>query len=125
MLELLRLCGEDLSSSMQMCGMGMRNIFFVVFFTLCTACYGEVHLTCEQSAVLHVFFQNLIKESEVGYVLFNEKPVCIQGFYTKDPFCVGFSSHIEATALKEGKCSPPPPSSGAEKIIEMQKLLLI
>lgn len=80
----------------------MRNIFFVVFFTLCTACYGEVHLTCEQSAVLHVFFQNLIKESEVGYVLFNEKPVCIQGFYTKDPFCVGFSSHIEATALKEG-----------------------
>jgi|GEM_PF-3672315 len=42
-------------------------------------------LTHEENAVLEKFFQVLIEESEAGYVLLGEKPLCIYRYY-KDPF---------------------------------------
>ncbi len=56
----------------------------------------------EESAILKKFFQILIEESEVGYVLLGKKPVCIHGFFSKDPFLVNTPIHKQSVALREG-----------------------
>ncbi len=59
-------------------------------------------LSIEESAVLKPFFQVLVEESQVGYVFLGQKPVCIQGFFNKDPFLVNTIVHKQSIALREG-----------------------
>lgn len=70
-------------------------------FSTCFA-QARVALSVEESHVLREFFLTLTEESEAGYVLFNKKPVCIHGFYSKDPFRINGSSHKHSVALREG-----------------------
>ncbi len=78
--------------------------FFILFLFLFSTAFGQtkIPLSLEENAVLRKFFEVLIRESEVGYVLFNKKPVCIHGFYHKDPFAINTSSHKQSVALREG-----------------------
>jgi hypothetical protein len=82
----------------------MRYRFFVFFLFLFSTGFGQasISLSLEESAVLRKFFEILIRESEAGYVIFNKKPVCIHGFYCRDPFRVNTSVHKQSVALREG-----------------------
>lgn len=70
---------------------------------LLSTCLAQPNsLSQEEYAVLNKFFQVLIEESEVGYVLQGNKPVCIHGFFNKDPFSVNTIPHRHSVALREG-----------------------
>ncbi|MCC5831944.1 MAG: FKBP-type peptidyl-prolyl cis-trans isomerase [Chlamydiales bacterium] len=70
---------------------------------LFSTCFAQpIILSQEKYAVLNKFFQILIEESEVGYVLQGNKPVCIHGFFNKDPFSVSTTPHRHSVALREG-----------------------
>lgn len=56
----------------------------------------------EESAVLGAFLRILFEDSQAGYVLFNQKPVCIHGYPERDLSCFNFSLHKQEVALKEG-----------------------
>ena len=70
---------------------------------LTSTCLAEkIDLSVEESCVLNQFFQVLVEDSEVGYVLLNKKPVCIHGFFNRDPFLVDALAHKHSVALREG-----------------------
>ncbi len=76
-------------------------ILAVCFF--CSTCFAQkTSVSLEEYSILDKFFQTLIKESEVGYVLQGKKPVCIHGFFNKDPFSVNTIPHQHSVALREG-----------------------
>src|SRR5262245_695821 len=78
-----------------------RSLVILCFF--CSTCFSEpTCLSQEEFALLGEFFQVLIEESEVGYVLEGNKPVCIDGFFKNDPFSVGTVQHRHSVALREG-----------------------
>jgi hypothetical protein len=79
----------------------LRFLLTICFcFSICSADLKELSL--EERSVLNKFFQVLIGESEVGYVLLDKKPVCIHGFFNKDPFLVNTTAHKHSVALREG-----------------------
>lgn len=82
----------------------MKLHLFFLFIYLSASCYAQNNqiLTIEQSVVLDSFFRVLSDESEAGYVFFGKKPVCIHGFFCRDPFVVNSSIHKQAVTLKEG-----------------------
>lgn len=79
----------------------LRSLSLIfLFFSNCFA--QQTTLTQEQCAVLNKFFNILIEESELGFVMQGNKPVCIHGFFSKDPFSVNTISHRHSVALREG-----------------------
>ena len=75
----------------------------ILLYFLTSVCFAEkIDLSVEESCVLNQFFQVLIKDSEVGYVLLNKKPVCIHGFFNRDPFLVNALAHKHSVALCAG-----------------------
>lgn len=78
--------------------------YFFFFLLLFSTCVGQAKnfLSPEESGALRNFFQVLFQESEAGYVFLQKKPVCISGFYSKDPFNVDSLLHKESVALREG-----------------------
>lgn len=87
-------------------GIDMKHLFFLLytFFMPLAYCGQEDshRLNEEETAVLEKFFQILSEDSELGYVLYDKKPVCIHGFFHKDPFIVGTPTHKQSVALREG-----------------------
>jgi hypothetical protein len=104
--SLLELSGSDLEISLDSIVESGRNLKTVlqrknaeksdIFDT------QKQYLNSEATVILEKFFQVFTKESELGYVLFGKKPVCIHGFSSKDSFRVDTSSHEQSVALKEG-----------------------
>ena len=81
--------------------MMLFRLILLCFLT--STCLAEkIDLSVEESCVLNQFFQVLIEDSEVGYVLLNKKPVCIHGFFNRDPFLVDALAHKHSVALREG-----------------------
>lgn len=76
----------------------------LLLFVPC-AYYGQENshrLNEEETAVLEKFFRVLTEDSELGYVLYDKKPVCIHGFFHKDPFIVKTPMHKQSVAIREG-----------------------
>lgn len=94
-----------------MCGMAISQLikhFLVIFILFFSSLFGDIEkvnynqLSKNEKYALKIFLLNLIEDSEGGYVLFNQKPICITGFEFKDPFCVDTERHQEAVALRAG-----------------------
>lgn len=62
----------------------------------------EQSLSREDAAILDVFFRALIEDSEGGYVLFNQKPICINGVLLKKSRIVTTPGHKMSVALHQG-----------------------
>ncbi len=56
----------------------------------------------EDAAILEVFFRALVADSEGGYVLFNRKPICVNGILLNKSRIVTTPGHKMAVALYEG-----------------------
>lgn len=66
-------------------------------------CYeSSFSLSEEESKVLNVFFENLIAYVEGGYVLYDAKPVCSNGFKKAYNIDVETVPHKNSVALREG-----------------------
>ncbi len=78
--------------------------FLMIFFILArTICIGETYdLSLTQQAVLKVFVETLLEHSESGYAVLNKKPVCVEGYFSKDPLPVNSTTHRQSTALRAG-----------------------
>ncbi len=76
--------------------------FLLFIYCLSSTCYCETKPLLEHTAILNQFFHILTNESEAGYVFYNKKPVCIHGYFIKDPFLVNSEVHKQAVALRAG-----------------------
>jgi len=87
-------------------GIIVKYAFFLLFLLFVPLAYCEQaekrYLNAEETVVLEKFFRVLAEDSELGYVLYGKKPVCVHGFFSKDPFLVGTSTHKQSVALREG-----------------------
>lgn len=83
-----------------------KNMQILVCFFLCMAyldiCHASVALSQEDAASLEIFFRELIQEDTSGYVLYDRKPVSINGFFQSDIDNVDTETHRASVALKEG-----------------------
>ncbi|MDP1834893.1 MAG: FKBP-type peptidyl-prolyl cis-trans isomerase [Chlamydiales bacterium] len=81
----------------------MLRYFITCFLIVRTACFGQIHdLSVEQETVLSTFVKTLLKDSEAGYVVLGQKPVCVEAYFSKDPLPVNSSAHKQSTALRAG-----------------------
>lgn len=62
----------------------------------------HLHLDAEEFAVLNVFFKTLLEESEAGYVMLNQKPMCIHGFFEDNRCSTDSAKHKQKIAFEEG-----------------------
>lgn len=81
----------------------MRKIITLLNILLCMSSLSfALELSLQDQAVLEKFFLTLIQDSEGGYVLAGNKPVCINGFKEKDYFLHESENHKTSVFLKEG-----------------------
>lgn len=73
----------------------------LLFIILSANCYDLV-LNQYETFVLEQFFRTLLLHSEGGYVLYDAKPVCINGFHVIDKFTGSHHRHKESIDLREG-----------------------
>ncbi len=61
-------------------------------------------LSADELAVLEIFFRTLLTESQGGYVLYGNKPSCIEGFANREEGTYFLANwvHVFTTKLKEG-----------------------
>ncbi len=82
-----------------------KKLFFIFFQLIVFTCFGaqkeSVLLSEEETVVLERFFRACIEETEGGYVLLGQKPVCAHG-YNKEQFAVVSPWHSNSVALWEG-----------------------
>ena len=82
--------------------------FLILFLLFFHNLFGELHkvnydqLSEREKYAVKIFLQDLMEDSEGGYVLFNQKPVCVTAYEVKDSFFVNNERHKESVALKEG-----------------------
>lgn len=62
----------------------------------------EQNFSCTDREILESFFRLMMTESEAGYVLFGEKPICFHAYPKHDIDIWGTTRHIENTILREG-----------------------
>lgn len=79
----------------------MKKIALILILMLTASSYGLV-LNKPEATVLEQFFKTLCLDSEGGYVLYNAKPVCINGFYVIDSFTGAHRRHKFSVDLREG-----------------------
>lgn len=79
----------------------INRFIFILLISFSTTCFAN-ELSTEDHVVLEKFFFTLFEHSEGGYVLFGNKPVCINGYYAIDQFFPGSIRHKESVYLKEG-----------------------
>lgn len=84
----------------------------VAMFLASSAFCQTLQFNREEQKYLNVFFQMLVCHSEVGYVLFGQKPVCWDEFHFDILISPDTTNHRFLTALTEGldiweKHSPP------------------
>ncbi len=77
------------------------SLQFIVF--VCLAAQGKrvCSISEEETVVLEHFFRALIEETEGGYVLYGQKPVCAHAF-SKELFTINSPWHAHFVALREG-----------------------
>lgn len=81
----------------------MIRYLFIYFLIIRGACFGQIHdLSVEQKAVLTVFVETLLKDTEAGYVILNQKPVCGEAYFSRDPLPVNSDAHKQSTAFRAG-----------------------
>lgn len=80
----------------------LQHLALIACLLCATSFAHTARLSKEEYAVLDIFFRVLIEESEVGYVLEGKKPMCVHGFFHKDPFSVNTLPHKHSVALREG-----------------------
>lgn len=78
-----------------------RFIAFIIIFTITLKCYGT-ELSFQDKVTLEGFFRILLEHSEGGYVIYGEKPVCINGFRVRDSFTMESPNHYSSVYLREG-----------------------
>lgn len=65
----------------------LKHLLLILTLLLFLSDFGKAGLFSEEEKTpLNVFLRSLTEDSEAGYVVFNKKPVCIHGYYVKDPF---------------------------------------
>jgi FKBP-type peptidyl-prolyl cis-trans isomerase len=83
----------------------LLNILFIfgLYFPL-EAFTKDVSLSYQDKASLETFFRSILVNSEAGYVLLGEKPVCIEGIISDESFAflVGTKYHQFSVELAEG-----------------------
>jgi FKBP-type peptidyl-prolyl cis-trans isomerase len=85
----------------------MRKIFHLLFFISCflqkmTLVGDEIVLSKEEEKTLREFFHALLWGSEVGYVLYGDKPICVES-YSGDLSLQRFTvRHHLQTSIREG-----------------------
>jgi len=81
----------------------MFKIFHSFLVTLFFALHCQaLELSSEESSVLEKFFRVMLEKIEGGYVLFEKKPVCINGFHVRDDFTKECETHIASVFVREG-----------------------
>ncbi len=81
--------------------MFLKTISLSIALIFSVFCHG-VTVGQNQTIVLDRFFRTMLLESEGGYVLFDKKPVCINGFYVVDQFYGENARHKETVDLRAG-----------------------
>ena len=61
-------------------------------------------LSDSERAALESFFRTLLMDTQCGYVLYGDKPICIEGILPKDDnlLMIGGELHRRSIILKEG-----------------------
>lgn len=81
--------------------MFLKKILFSITLLFPSICQGII-IQQNQAIVLEEFFRTMLLQSEGGYVLLDQKPVCINGFYVVDKFYGENESHKEFVNLRVG-----------------------
>lgn len=76
------------------------SIFLISFLLTFRCC--AIEISSEESLVLESFFHQMLRNSEGGFVLYNTKPICINGFYLHDCFTGENEGHRSSVDLREG-----------------------
>lgn len=73
-------------------------------FVFCLLCFNckALELTPNEAEILEKFFKVLIEKSEAGYVIAEQKPVCIHGYNFKEYFVGENDRHYSSVCLREG-----------------------
>lgn len=79
----------------------MKKIALVLLILISCNCYG-LTLNHNEALVLEQFLRTLLLHSEGGYVLYDAKPVCINGFHATDFFTGENQRHKEDVDLHAG-----------------------
>jgi FKBP-type peptidyl-prolyl cis-trans isomerase len=61
-----------------------------------------LYLTLEEEADLRAFIGNMCWSSEMGYVLYGNKPLCFEGYYTENVDSTGGLAHHCSTSIYRG-----------------------
>ncbi len=80
----------------------MKTFIFFLIILLFKFPIFPIEINNEDRLVLEKFFKTLFENSECGYVLFNKKPLCTNGFWIEDPIFPGLEFHERNVYLKEG-----------------------
>ncbi len=80
----------------------MKAIFFLTIFLSFNCSIFSIEISYEDQIVLEKFFRTLFENSECGYVFFNRKPLCTDGFWIEDPTFPDIEFHERNVYLKEG-----------------------
>jgi FKBP-type peptidyl-prolyl cis-trans isomerase len=68
----------------------------------CGMCQESIVLSEDESKILNTFFRVLLDDAEGGYILFDAKPVCLEGFEKSYSINVNFPHNKRSVALREG-----------------------
>lgn len=79
----------------------LKLIYIALFSFFSITCYG-FEISVEDTVILENFFRTMIEKSEGGYVLYDSKPICINGYYDKDYFQNESEQHKTSVFLREG-----------------------
>jgi FKBP-type peptidyl-prolyl cis-trans isomerase len=80
----------------------IKKICVVLFFILVNLrCFG-LEISSQEAYVLEEFFRVMLGSSEGGFVLYDKKPLCINGFYFEDDFVKEIENHRTSVYLREG-----------------------
>lgn len=69
---------------------------------LISSCHAREAISNDQAIILNTFFRFLFEETELGYVFYGEKPICMLGFLPKDNFSVEDDFHKSMVITKLG-----------------------
>lgn len=82
--------------------MNVTFLISLLFMAYCKLCHASQTLSSEQSTALNAFFRFYIKDSEGGYVLYDAKPISIEGIRQYNILSPETNSHKRTVVLKEG-----------------------
>lgn len=78
-----------------------KRFFACFLFLLASRCFA-LEISGQDAKILNTFFREMLEEFEMGYVLFDAKPICIHGYPPEDFFLREYPSHKSFVFLREG-----------------------